>query len=57
MAISAEKGLNEGIDGILGLGPNYINGPSFLLALHYNDKIEHEIISFSLGYDNNDTMR
>jgi hypothetical protein len=36
MAISEEKGLNEGIDGILGLGPNHENGPSYLLALRYN---------------------
>ena len=52
MAIESETGLNEGIDGILGLGPNAENGPNYLLALKYYDKIKDTVISFSLGYDN-----
>jgi hypothetical protein len=52
MAIKSEHGLNEGIDGILGLGPNHENGPSFLLALKYKDKIKRAMVSFSLGYNN-----
>jgi len=39
MAIEVEEGLNQGIDGILGLGPDHENGPSFLLALKYRNKI------------------
>ena len=50
MAIEKQQGLNEGIDGILGLGPNHENGPSFLLALFYYNKINSTIVSFSLGY-------
>ena len=57
MAISEEKGLNEGIDGILGLGPNHQNGPSLLLAMRYQDKINKTIVSFSLGYNNGDHLR
>ena len=52
MAIASEVGLNEGIDGILGLGPNPYNGPSYLWALKYNEKINNTIVSFSLGYNN-----
>jgi len=52
MAIESETGLNEGIDGILGLGPNAENGPNYLFALKYYDKIKDTVISFSLGYDN-----
>ena len=50
MAIEKQYGLNDGIDGILGLGPNHENGPSFLLALFYYNKINSTIVSFSLGY-------
>jgi len=30
MAITQSEGLNEGIDGILGMGPNYRAGPSYI---------------------------
>jgi len=30
MAITEETGLNNGIDGILGLGPSVENGPSYM---------------------------
>lgn len=33
MAISEAKGLNPGIDGILGLGPNFTDGPSIVRSL------------------------
>ena len=33
MAITEQKGLNKGIDGILGMGPNPDQGPSFILAM------------------------
>ena len=56
MAISSEQGLNEGIDGILGLGPNIENGPSYLQALKYYNKINKTIVSFSLGYNNWDYL-
>jgi hypothetical protein len=49
--------LNEGIDGILGLGPYHEYGPSFLLALKYYKKINQTIVSFSLGYDNGKDIR
>jgi hypothetical protein len=57
MAIKKEQGLNEGIDGILGLGPNHENGPSYLLALKYKNKINKAIVSFSLGYNNGEVLK
>lgn len=33
MAISSQTGLNNGIDGILGMGPNPEAGPSYILAM------------------------
>jgi hypothetical protein len=50
MAISKEIGLNEGIQGILGLGPNRNNGPSFVWALQENGLITEAVLSFSLGH-------
>ena len=51
MAITEEFGFNEGIDGILGIGPNLDNGPSFLQAMKYHNRINKTIVSFSLGYN------
>lgn len=52
MAITRASGLNPGIDGILGLGPNYNNGPSYLMAMYEEEVIDEAIVSFSLGYSN-----
>ena len=52
MAIQSATGLNPGIDGILGLGPNFNNGPSFLMAMVEESAIDEAIVSFSLGYNN-----
>jgi hypothetical protein len=52
MAIDNAVGLNSGIDGILGLGPNYNIGPSYLMAMYEEEVIDDAIISFSLGYNN-----
>jgi hypothetical protein len=52
MAIDRAVGLNPGIDGILGLGPNHNNGPSYLMAMYEEEVIDEAIISFSLGYNN-----
>lgn len=57
MAINKAVGLNIGIDGILGLGPNYNNGPSYLMALYDEEVIDEAIVSFSLGYNNGDTIQ
>jgi hypothetical protein len=57
MAISRAVGLNAGIDGILGLGPNYSNGPSFLMAMYEDEVIDEAIISFSLGYNNGGSIQ
>ena len=55
MAISEQLGLNPGIDGILGLGPNYTDGPSYVMGLKNSSLIDEAIISFSLGYNDNKT--
>ena len=52
MAIKSAIGLNPGIDGILGLGPNFNSGPSFLMAMVEEEAIDEAIVSFSLGYNN-----
>lgn len=56
MAIKTAVGLNAGIDGILGLGPNYSNGPSYLMAMYEEEVIDEAIVSFSLGYSNGGSM-
>jgi hypothetical protein len=48
--------LNEGIDGILGMGPHPDNGPSFIHELKAENKISQTIASFSLGYSNGDNI-
>ena len=49
MAISAQTGLNPGLEGILGLGANKANGPSFVWAMKDSGMIDEAILSFSLG--------
>lgn len=56
MAITKAVGLNAGIDGILGLGPNFNNGPSYLMALYEEEVVDEAIVSFSLGYTNGDKI-
>ena len=50
MAISQQTGLNGQISGILGLGANLKDGPSFVESLTKSGLIEKAILSFSLGY-------
>jgi hypothetical protein len=57
MAITRAVGLNAGIDGILGLGPNYNNGPSYLMAMYEEEVIDEAIVSFSLGYSNGGSIQ
>jgi hypothetical protein len=57
MAINKAVGLNAGIDGILGLGPNYNNGPSYLMAMYEEEVIDEAIVSFSLGYNNGGSVQ
>ena len=57
MAINNAVGLNSGIDGILGLGPNYNIGPSYLMAMYEEEVIDDAIISFSLGYNNGGSIQ
>ena len=51
MAISKETGLNDGIQGILGLGPNKNNGPSYVWSLKDSGIISKATLSFSLGHN------
>ena len=51
MAITEQTGLNMNIDGILGLGANKMQGPSYVWALKNNGIIDKAILSFSLGYN------
>jgi len=52
MAITEETGLNNGIDGILGLGPSVENGPSYMQHAYSEGLIDNPLLSFSLGYNN-----
>jgi len=49
MAISKSEGLNDGIDGILGMGPNIRSGPSFIKQMIDDGMIEKMVAAFSLG--------
>ena len=42
--------MNSNIDGILGLGANIKNGPSFVNSMQQAGIIDDAILSFSLGY-------
>jgi hypothetical protein len=54
MAISSQTGLNAGLDGILGLGPNREQGPSFVWSLQESGVIPKAEVSFNLGYNATD---
>lgn len=52
IAIRNMSGLNEGIQGILGMGPSKESAPSFIESLQMHQRIENGLTSFSLGNNN-----
>lgn len=49
IAIKNMSGLNEGIQGILGMGPSKESAPSFIESLQAHERIVNGLTSFSLG--------
>lgn len=49
IAIKNMSGLNEGIQGILGMGPSKESAPSFIESLQMHQRISNGLTSFSLG--------